>query len=292
MKIRSSIMKFIPICSVILVFSLSIGTAEAADKSHDQTAYTYVKGKNRTSAAGTQVRLNKEELILTVGQKAKLKLKGAGDNIKWHSSDKSVATVSAKGKVRAQNAGKASITARYKGKKYVCIITVMDEHMDVASPVQENNLSIYLKATSNCQVNNANIGSVVDSVIRGLGTPEQKAKAIFNYVRDNIDYTFYYNTQKGAVGTLNSKSGNCNDIAHLLVAMLRRAGIYARYCCGVCTFVDGSVLDHVWVECTWDENTWYTLDACDARNEPDVIVSWNFGTGNYQLKGRYASLPE
>ena len=83
----------------------------------------------------------------------------------------------------------------------------------------EKDLTKYLKSTTNCQVNNAAIKKVVDSLTSGLKTDKAKATAIYNYVRDKISYSFYYNTKHGAAGTLSAKSGNCVDQAHLLNAI-------------------------------------------------------------------------
>lgn len=74
--------------------------------------------------AATKVKLNKTSATLLVGKSTTLKLSGAkASKVKWTSSKKSVATVKA-GKVKAKKAGKTTITATYKGKKYKCKITV------------------------------------------------------------------------------------------------------------------------------------------------------------------------
>ena len=45
-------------------------------------------------------------------------------NVRWSSSDESVATVSGKGFVQTWKPGKASIKAKYKNKTYTCKLTV------------------------------------------------------------------------------------------------------------------------------------------------------------------------
>lgn len=70
------------------------------------------------------IQLTKNSLTLRSGQTKKIKLTGApAKKVKWSSSNKKVATVS-NGRITARKAGKAVITARYKGKKYKCSITV------------------------------------------------------------------------------------------------------------------------------------------------------------------------
>ena len=150
------------------------------------------------------------------------------------------------------------------------------------------NLEPYLKASTNCQVGNSKIKSLVDSLTEGLTTDLAKAKAIYNYVRDYISYSFYYNTKYGAVGTLNAKTGNCVDQAHLLVAMYRTAGLAARYVHGTCYFtLSGSTYGHVWTQVLIGD-TWIVGDPTSSRNSFGNVVNWN--NYNYALKGYYASI--
>lgn len=147
----------------------------------------------------------------------------------------------------------------------------------------------YLKTTKNCQVTNSKIKSLVKSLTKGLTSDLDKARAIFNYVRDNIYYAYYYDTHKGAVGTLTSKSGNCVDQAHLLVAMYRAAGFKARYVHGKCKFYDdGEFYGHVWTQVLIGK-TWIVGDPIDDCNKLGKINNWN--TKNYKLWNKYASLP-
>ena len=148
------------------------------------------------------------------------------------------------------------------------------------------NLAAYLKSSTNCQVNNAKIKSLVNSLTSGLTSDSAKAKAIYNYVRDSISYTFYYDTKYGAVGTLNAKTGNCVDQAHLLIAMYRTAGLAARYVHGTCTFSSGTY-GHVWAQVLIGD-TWIVSDPTSVRNSFGTVVNWN--NNNYQLKGYYASI--
>lgn len=147
--------------------------------------------------------------------------------------------------------------------------------------------SAYLKSTRNCQVNNPKIKALVKSLTEGLTDDIDKAKAIFNYVRDNIVYSYYYDTKRGAVGTLNAKSGNCVDQAHLLIAMYRTAGFKARYVHGNCKFSDGR-FGHVWTQVLIG-NTWIVGDPINYGNSLGKITNWN--TNTYRLNSRYVSLP-
>lgn len=148
-------------------------------------------------------------------------------------------------------------------------------------------LTAYLAAATNCQVNNPKIKKLVTKLTKGLKSDKAKAKAIFNYVKDTVSYSFYYDTKHGAVGTLNAKSGNCVDHTHLLIAMYRTAGLASRYVHGTCTFSSGGTYGHVWAQVLIG-NTWTVSDATSSRNSLGKVVNWN--TNHYSLKGISSSI--
>lgn len=80
------------------------------------------------------VKINKKSLTLEVGNSHTLKIIGTKQKVKWASSNKSVATISNKGKVIAKSHGKATITAIVNSKKYTCKVTIkkpLDKVIDV-----------------------------------------------------------------------------------------------------------------------------------------------------------------
>lgn len=68
--------------------------------------------------------INEDKLNMSIGRTYKLKVLGPANIIKWESSNNNVATVSAFGKVKAKGKGKAVVTAKWKGKKLECNVTV------------------------------------------------------------------------------------------------------------------------------------------------------------------------
>ncbi|SCM56865.1 Conserved protein {ECO:0000313/EMBL:AAB84863,1} [Methanothermobacter wolfeii] len=144
----------------------------------------------------------------------------------------------------------------------------------------------YLAATANCQVGSPEIRALASSITKGLTSALSKATAIFNWVRDNISYSFYYNTRYGALGTLKNRSGNCVDITHLLVALSRAAGIQARYVHAACTFISGNTYGHVWAQ-LYVNGAWVNADASSNMNSFGVIKNWNSAS----IKGYYEELP-
>ena len=70
------------------------------------------------------VKLSKKTLVVTVGSKATLKVKGTTKKASWSTSNKKIATVTQKGVVTGLKAGTAKITAKIGTKKYTCAVTV------------------------------------------------------------------------------------------------------------------------------------------------------------------------
>ncbi|OPY27596.1 MAG: Pseudomurein-binding repeat protein [Methanobacterium sp. PtaU1.Bin242] len=143
----------------------------------------------------------------------------------------------------------------------------------------------YLQPTDNCQSTSSTITSLAASITSTLTSTYAKAAAIFNWVRDNVSYSFYYNTKKGALGALSSRTANCCDTSHLVVALARAAGIPARYQHGSCTFSDG-VFGHVWAQ-LYVNGKWYYADAISDSNTFGTINNWSLKT----LYGTYVELP-
>ena len=151
-----------------------------------------------------------------------------------------------------------------------------------------SDLSQYLKPGGHCALNQA-IKNKAASLTKGLTTTAAKAYAIFNYVRDDIEYSYYADSKKDASGTLSSGSANCCDQANLVVALCRAAGIPARYSHAQgCTFSSGLVTGHVWAQILIGD-TWYAADATSSRNKLGDINNWN--TNSYNTLRQYALIP-
>ncbi|MBR6825465.1 MAG: hypothetical protein IKM59_02850, partial [Oscillospiraceae bacterium] len=163
----------------------------------------------------------------------------------------------------------------------------------------------YLVPTSNCQSNNATIISVAKAGMMyskgshgGFSKPSSTYEAMFNlmeYMVANISYSYYYDTQQGAVNTWKYKSGNCCDMAHLMTACARSLGVPGRYEHWNCQFAVSNT-GHVW-------STVYCPDApgnkatnkpgwlpADPVNTPNYLGYQNH-TNEYRLSGPHATLP-
>ena len=152
----------------------------------------------------------------------------------------------------------------------------------------ESDLAKYLVGTGQSAITSS-ISNLASQLTKGLKTDEAKAQAIYNYVRDEIDYSYYANSKHGASGTLSLGSGNCVDQASLVVALCRASGIEARYAHAKgCRFSSGLVTGHVWAQILVN-GVWYAADATSVRNKLGNIQNWN--TTSYSNLNRYAAVP-
>jgi|GEM_PF-1341792 len=148
-------------------------------------------------------------------------------------------------------------------------------------------LEQYLIASKNCQVDDPTIKALAIELTRGCTSEWQKAEAIFNYVRDKISYSFYYNTKNGAKNTLTSKVGNCVDQSHLLIALSRAAGLPAKYVNGEAKFTSGNTYGHVWAQIKVGD-TWFVADPTSRDNSLGIIKNWY--TNSVKIFGKYAAI--
>ncbi|MFA0846681.1 MAG: transglutaminase family protein [Methanobacterium formicicum] len=144
-------------------------------------------------------------------------------------------------------------------------------------PSVPDDLKPFLDKTANCQVN--------DPVIQNLAKQFTTAEQAFNYVRDAYGYDYYYNTRRGALGTYRDKKGNCVDLSHLLIAILRAMGIPAMYRHVLAQFKSGQI-GHVYVR-AYVNGEYVALDASNNNNGYNNIVSWKL----VQVYNNYRELP-
>lgn len=85
------------------------------------------------------------------------------------------------------------------------------------------------------QIDNTNLNKVyaiADKVTKHLSSKQEKAKAIFNWVQNNINYVAFEDglggfIPRGAASVCDKRYGDCKDMANLLFEMLNHVGIEA-----------------------------------------------------------------
>lgn len=140
------------------------------------------------------------------------------------------------------------------------------------------NEALYLKSTEMVQSESAEIADLAKKLTAGATNEYEAVTAITNHVTDAIKYTF--NPPKyDALYTLETKSGNCQNFAHLNIALLRSVGIPARIVGGI-TLKDSwkvpidnrsSIVQsmgqggHAWMEIFFPDLGWLPYDPQQSR---------------------------
>jgi len=179
--------------------------------------------------------------------------------------------------------------------------------------------SLYLQHTEMVQ-GNSEIKALARQLTSGAKSEYEAVSAIINWVTDNIKYTFNP-PQYDAAYTLSTKSGNCQNFAHLSIALLRSAGIPARIVGGITLKESWKVpIDaknsivqsmgqggHAWLEVYFPDLGWLPYDPQQSRqftssrhikqthglDSRDINDTWKGGpylpAYNELIEGRYTS---
>lgn len=91
------------------------------------------------SHAASKIKISKKSVVTNKGRTIRLKVKGTSKKVRWSSSNKKVATVK-KGRVKAKNTGKATITAKVGKKKLRCKIRVYPNYKPLIAGSWEGKL--------------------------------------------------------------------------------------------------------------------------------------------------------
>ncbi|MBR1731513.1 MAG: Ig-like domain-containing protein [Ruminococcus sp.] len=123
---------------IATVTSKGVVKAKKAGKAKITATYNKKTYSCTVTVNDKPVSINKTKATLTAGKKLTLKLTNAtASKVKWSSSNKKVATVTSKGVVKAVKKGTATITAKYKNKKYKCKITVKAKVLTVGQAMDK-----------------------------------------------------------------------------------------------------------------------------------------------------------
>lgn len=93
-----------------------------------------------------------------------------------------------------------------------------------------DSITTFLEATTEVQSGNSSIVTQANTLTSGITTQWEAALAIVGWVLDNIDYAS--NDDTDALSTYNERYGVCTNYSHLAIALLRAAGIPARFASG------------------------------------------------------------
>jgi hypothetical protein len=138
--------------------------------------------------------------------------------------------------------------------------------------------ALFLEPTELTQSHAPEIAELARRLTTGAKNEYDAVTAVINHVSDTIKYTFNP-PQYDALYTLGTKSGNCQNFAHLTIALLRSVGIPARIVGGI-TLKDiwkvpinaeSSIVQnmgqggHAWMEVFFPDLGWLSYDPQQSR---------------------------
>jgi len=150
----------------------------------------------------------------------------------------------------------------------------LDARGPAANPLSPAERKRYLTADRLVPLNGV-IGEMSAEQTKGLSTPLEKARAIYNFVISTLKYE---KTGDGwgrgdAAWFCTAKKGNCTDFHGMFIGMARAAGIPAKFEIGFPLPVDASSGAiggyHCWAEFYVPEYGWIPVDASEAWKHPE-----------------------
>lgn len=134
--------------------------------------------------------LSTNDITLKEGEEKALKVKGAKESVKWKSSDKSVASVSSKGVVKAKKPGKATITATCGKHTLKCKVTV--EKKPVTYSFLSKKLKEFAKKNKSFTFKTIDAGRRARLSAKAIGATESskiesEGYAMFSYMQPYIE---------------------------------------------------------------------------------------------------------
>lgn len=155
----------------------------------------YVDGDYIIAPMTTKITLSSAQENIHVGDsltlKATVEPSDSLDAVTWSSSDKTVATVDANGKVTAIGAGKATITATAGNKTATCEVTVYEVESDVEAPFIDTSkpvdeVTVGINDEESQQNISDTLTSIVDDITNGKEVTSVSDETVKN-IKEAID---------------------------------------------------------------------------------------------------------
>lgn len=113
-----------------------------------------IVGTQETAQAAT-IKLNKKNIVLTIGKSTKLKVTGTKKKTYWYSGNSAIASVNSKGTVKAIEPGSTWVYVNVGNKTLKCKVTVKDffsekdAEKNTEKKIYENNGTLYIILKNN-----------------------------------------------------------------------------------------------------------------------------------------------
>jgi hypothetical protein len=135
------------------------------------------------------------------------------------------------------------------------------------------------KETRILDFNDSKVKSVLGKITKNASTEKEIINACYEFVRDEIKFGYNESDDIPASSVLEDGYGQCNTKSNLLLALLKGAGIEARFhgftidkrlqygaVTGIFYLLTPSEIYHSWIEVKFNEN-WYNLEGFILDNK-------------------------
>jgi transglutaminase-like putative cysteine protease len=140
--------------------------------------------------------------------------------------------------------------------------------LPVQSAIDAEILGDDLQPELHIESNNVQIIDLANELAEGKDTACEKARAFYDYVGDNLIYT-YNRADWGAQAALGEMGADCTEYASLMIALCRASGIPARYVEGLAVpgeeTKDSARTEHAWLEVYLPGSGWVPMDPTMGR---------------------------
>ncbi|MDQ3230209.1 MAG: transglutaminase domain-containing protein [Pseudobdellovibrionaceae bacterium] len=165
-----------------------------------------------------------------------------------------------------------TVTVRYKVLRHLHSAGTWQDATKADYKVGETaSMKRYLQADQRVPIEGELVTKLRKEIPKAAVTPVQKAKAIYDYVVDTMEYK-KVGTGWGNGDTYwacSQKYGNCTDFHALVTSMARAEGIPAKFSIGFPIAMDkpqGEIAGyHCWLELYLPQLGWTPLDASEAK---------------------------
>ena len=200
--------------------------------------------------------------------------------------------------------GDAQITIQYRTRVKVAL-SAMESKTPFPLPDVPESEAVFFQASKEVQSKDSEIRSIARNLTAGCTTEYEAVTAILTHVADTIKYT-YNPPQYDAVYTLKAGTGNCQNLAHYSLALLRASDIPARIVGGISlsepwqvTLENGQSWvqrmgqgGHAWIEVYFPDLGWLSYDPLYSRQfTPTRHVKQTHGLEANDINDSWLSSP-
>ncbi len=122
----------------------------------------------------------------------------------------------------------------------------------------DNQLRIYLGTSPLIESRDARIRALAREIGADAPTAWEKVEAIYDWVRDHVEYK--EGPIKGALAALRDRTGDCEELTSLFIAICRAAGVPARS-----VWVPGHTYPEFYLVDDKGEGHWFPCQAAGSR---------------------------